>query len=47
MDDLDYTITKNKIEILILKDQESINSSKVTQNKLEAVEKLQSRLQCM
>jgi len=47
MNDLDYTITKNKLEILLLKAQESLKSGKVTQSKLEAVETLQDTLKCM
>ena len=44
MNDLDYTITKNKLEILLLKAQEGLKSGKVTQSKLDAVETLQSSL---
>jgi len=44
MTDLDYTITKNKLEILLLKAQEGLKSGKVTQSKLDAVETLQSSL---
>ena len=47
MNDLDYTITKNKLEILLLKAQEGLKSGKVTQSKLDAVETLQSSLKCM
>lgn len=47
MNDLDYTITKNKLEILLLKAQEGLKSGKVTQSKLEAVETLQDTLKCM
>ncbi len=47
MNDLDYTITKNKLEILLLKAQESLKVGKVTQSKLEAVETLQDTLKCM
>ena len=47
MNDLDYTITKNKLEILLLKAQEGLKSGKVTQSKLEAVETLQNALKCM
>ena len=44
MNDLDYTITKNKLEILLLKAQEGLKVGKVTQSKLDAVETLQSSL---
>ena len=47
MTDLDYTITKNKLEILLLKAQEGLKSGRVTQSKLEAVETLQDSLKCM
>ena len=47
MNDLDYTITKNKLEILLLKAQESLKVGKVTQSKLEAVETLQDTLKCI
>jgi hypothetical protein len=47
MTDLDYTITKNKLEILILKAQEGLKVGKVTQRKLYAVETLQSSLKCI
>ena len=47
MTDLDYTITKNKLEILLLKAQEGLKVGKVTQSKLDAVETLQSSLKCM
>tara|TARA_Y100000022_G_C13213573_1_gene358772 strand:- start:539 stop:802 length:264 start_codon:yes stop_codon:yes gene_type:complete len=47
MNDLDYTITKNKLEILLLKAQEGLKSGKVTQSKLDAVETLQDTLKCM
>ena len=47
MNDLDYTITKNKLEILLLKAQEGLKSGNVTQSKLEAVETLQGSLKCM
>ena len=47
MNDLDYTITKNKLEILLLKAQEGLKSGKVTQSKLDAVETLQSSLKCI
>ena len=47
MTDLDYTITKNKLEILLLKAQEGLKSGKVTQSKLDAVETLQSSLKCI
>ena len=44
MNDLDYTITKNRLEILLLKAQEGLKIGKVTQSKLDAVETLQSSL---
>jgi len=44
MNDLDYTITKNKLEILLLKAQEGLKVGRVTQSKLDAVETLQSSL---
>ena len=47
MTDLDYTITKNKLEILLLKAQEGLKVGRVTQSKLEAVETLQDSLKCM
>ena len=47
MTDLDYTVTKNKLEILLLKAQEGLKVGKVTQSKLDAVETLQSSLKCM
>jgi len=47
MTDLDYTITKNKLEILLLKAQEGLKVGKVTQSKLDAVETLQSSLKCI
>jgi len=47
MNDLDYTITKNKLEILLLKAQEGLKVGKVTQSKLEAVETLQDTLKCI
>jgi len=47
MNDLDYTITKNKLEILLLKAQEGLKIGKVTQTKLEAVETLQDTLKCI
>ena len=47
MNDLDYTITKNKLEILLLKAQEGLKVGKATQSKLEAVETLQDTLKCM
>ena len=47
MTDLDYTITKNKLEILLLKAQEGLKVDKITQSKLDAVETLQSSLKCM
>ena len=47
MTDLDYSITKNKLEILLLKAQEGLKVGNVTQSKLEAVETLQDSLKCM
>lgn len=47
MNDLDYTITKNKLEILLLKAQEGLKVGKPTQSKLDAVETLQSSLKCI
>lgn len=47
MTDLDYTITKNKLEILLLKAQEGLKVGKVTQSKLDAVETLQDSLKCI
>ena len=47
MTDLDYTITKNKLEILLLKAQEGLKSGEITQSKLEAVETLQDSLKCI
>jgi hypothetical protein len=47
MTDLDYTITKNKLEILLLKAQEGLKSGRVTQSKLDAVETLQDSLKCI
>jgi len=44
MNDLDFTITKNNLEILLLKAQASLKVGKVTQSKLDAVETLQSSL---
>tara|TARA_R100001460_G_scaffold125_1_gene487 strand:+ start:3578 stop:3850 length:273 start_codon:yes stop_codon:yes gene_type:complete len=44
MNDLDFTITKNNLEILLLKSQASLKVGKVTQSKLDAVETLQSSL---
>lgn len=44
MNDLDYVITKNKLEILLLKAQESLKDGTVTQSKLDAVETLQESL---
>ena len=37
MNDLDYVITKNKLEILLLKAQESLKDGTVTQSKLDAL----------
>jgi len=47
MTDLDYTIIKNKLEILLLKAQEGLKVGKITQSKLDAIETLQSSLKCM
>jgi hypothetical protein len=47
MTDLDYTITKNKLEILLLKAQEGLKAGRVTQSKLDAVETLQDSLKCI
>jgi len=47
MNDLDYTIAKNRLEILLLKAQESLKEGKVTQSKMEAIETLQSTLKAM
>ena len=47
MTDLDYTITKNKLEILLLKAQEGLKACRVTQSKLDAVETLQDSLKCI
>jgi len=47
MTDLDYTITKNRLEILLLKAQEGLKSGRVTQSKLDAVETLQDSLKCI
>ena len=47
MTDLDYTITKNKLEILLLKAQEGLKVGRVTQSKLDAVETLQDSLKCI
>jgi len=44
MNDLDFIITKNNLEILLLKAQASLKVGKVTQSKLDAVETLQSSL---
>jgi sporulation protein YlmC with PRC-barrel domain len=44
MNDLEFTITKNKLEILLLKAQEGLKVGRVTQSKLDAVETLQSSL---
>tara|TARA_R100000808_G_C2137285_1_gene145429 strand:- start:700 stop:960 length:261 start_codon:yes stop_codon:yes gene_type:complete len=44
MTDLDYIVTKNRVEILLLKAQENLNDGKVSKSKLEAVEVLQSAL---
>lgn len=44
MNDLEFTITKNRLEILLLKAQEGLKVGKVTQSKLDAVETLQSSL---
>jgi len=47
MNDLDFIITKNNLEILLLKAQASLKVGKVTQSKLDAVETLQDTLKCM
>ena len=47
MNDLDYTIAKNRLEILLLKAQESLKEETVTQSKMEAIETLQSSLKVM
>lgn len=47
MNDLDYTIAKNRLEILLLKAQESLKEGNVTQSKMEAIETLQSTLKAM
>ena len=47
MNDLDYTIAKNRLEILLLKAQESLKEGRVTQSKMEAIETLQSTLKAM
>jgi len=47
MNDLDFIITKNNLEILLLKAQASLKVGKVTQSKLDAVETLQETLKCM
>tara|TARA_R100000278_G_scaffold23756_1_gene22109 strand:- start:549 stop:812 length:264 start_codon:yes stop_codon:yes gene_type:complete len=47
MNDLDYTIAKNRLEILLLKAQESLKEETVTQSKMEAIETLQSTLRVM
>ena len=47
MNDLDYTIAKNRLEILLLKSQESLKEGRVTQSKMEAIETLQSTLKAM
>jgi hypothetical protein len=44
MNDLEFTITKNKLEILLLKAQEGLKVGRVTQSKLDAVETLQESL---
>ena len=44
MNDLDYVITKNKLEILLLKAQESLKDGEVTKSKFDAVETLQESL---
>ena len=44
MNDWDYIITKNSLEICLLKAQEGLKSDKVTQSNLDAVETLQSSL---
>ena len=47
MNDLDYTIAKNRLEILLLKAQESLKEGRETQSKMEAIETLQSTLKAM
>ena len=47
MNDLDYTIVKNRLEILLLKAQESLKEGRVTQSKMEAIETLQDTLKVM
>ena len=47
MNDLDFIITKNNLEILLLKAQASLKVGKVTQSKVDAVETLQDTLKCM
>ncbi len=47
MNDLDYTIAKNRLEILLLKAQESLKEGRVTQSKIEAIETLQDTLKVM
>ena len=47
MNDLDFIITKNNLEILLLKAQASLKVGKVTQSKLDAVETLQETLKCI
>ena len=47
MNDLDFIITKNNLEILLLKAQASLKVGKVTQSKVDAVETLQETLKCM
>lgn len=47
MNDLDYTIAKNRLEILLLKAQESLKEGRVTQSKMEAIETLQDTLKVM
>ena len=47
MNDLDFIIIKNNLEILLLKAQASLKVGKVTQSKLDAVETLQETLKCM
>tara|TARA_R100000231_G_C5210952_1_gene130461 strand:- start:60 stop:323 length:264 start_codon:yes stop_codon:yes gene_type:complete len=47
MNDLDFIITKNNLEILLLKAQASLKVGNVTQSKLDAVETLQDTLKCM
>ena len=44
MNDLDYTITKNRLEILLLKAQEDIKGGKPSPSKVEAIEVLQNAL---